>query len=318
MDLTFTNSAYLWYLAAVPILIVGHFYFLRYAKFRGMKFANFAALKRVADEKLLTKNYTSLALRIVILLCLILAASGATVWYDGAASENDYVVALDVSASMTSEDIEPNRLEAARGIVDGFLDELSASEARSRVGLVSFSGSTSIDQVVTDDIGTVRDALADVSVRQEGGTDIAGAVVTGTNLLVTGDGGRSLIVISDGSATVDNSQAIRRAVSYASGKRVTVNTLGIGSEAGPIGYLPAFYNATSSFNEETLLNLANSTGGTYLDVTNQTMDDALDQLVGETRTATLDIDLRPYLVVVALLLLFLEWGLASTRYRRLP
>ena len=111
-QITFENPAFLWLLLALPFLWMMHFYWLRHTKRKAMKFANFRVMKRITGKKLITKNYTLLLMRTLILLFAVLATSQMAFWYDGQASDNAFVIAIDTSASMRAEDILPSRLEA--------------------------------------------------------------------------------------------------------------------------------------------------------------------------------------------------------------
>ena len=110
MYLTFENPQYLWYLLSMPLLILSHFAFLRYSKRKAIRFANFQALKKVTGQKTMTKNHLVLLIRMMILFSLILAIAKTTLWREGYTNENDFVIAIDTSSSMTAQDIQPSRL----------------------------------------------------------------------------------------------------------------------------------------------------------------------------------------------------------------
>jgi len=66
VQLTFNQPANLWFLLAIPVLILAHYFFLRYAKRRALLSPNFQALKRVTGQRIVTRNYLLLTLRMVI------------------------------------------------------------------------------------------------------------------------------------------------------------------------------------------------------------------------------------------------------------
>ncbi|MFP4524402.1 MAG: BatA domain-containing protein, partial [Candidatus Woesearchaeota archaeon] len=101
MHLTFENPIYLWYLASIPLLVLTHFLSLRMAKRKAMRFANFQTLKRIAGERMVTKNVSVLIFRVLTVALLVLAASGVRLWYMAPQSDNNYVIGLDVSSSMS-------------------------------------------------------------------------------------------------------------------------------------------------------------------------------------------------------------------------
>ena len=92
MYLSFEHPTYLWYLLSIPLLIVTHYAFLKYTRRRALKFANFQALKRVTDEKVVTKNHIQLIIRCAIIISLILAMAQTTLWYKGQSNNNNFII----------------------------------------------------------------------------------------------------------------------------------------------------------------------------------------------------------------------------------
>ncbi len=318
MYVTFTHPEYLWYLLSVPLLIITHFVLLRYTKRKALKFANFQALKRVVEQKFLTKNYIVLVLRILILFCLIFAVADTAVWYKGMSNQNDFILALDTSASMTAQDIKPNRLDAAKEYAGNFINSLNSE---SKIGIVSFSGASFIEQLPTNSKSELKSAISAVELAHTGGTDIAGAIVTSTNLLLDSKKGKSIILLTDGSSTTGyfNKDPVDEGIKYANQNNVLIYTIGLGNEGDPIGYLPEYYNISSVYEEDVLIKIANQTGGKYYHVeTNQDLKDAYEDILQHKNEAYLSIDLSPGLMILALLLVFLEWGLINTRFRLIP
>lgn len=318
INLTFDNPLYLWYLLSIPFLIYTHFYLFRHTKLKAMKFANFEALKRVTGEKLITKNITLIVLRSILLVCIILAVSGTTLWYSGLVNQNDFIIAIDVSASMAAQDIQPTRLEAAKNYAIEIIENL---QTVSNIGVVTFSGTTFIDSAPTQDKDTLKKTIEAIEIAETGGTDIAGALITGTNMLLSSQKGKTIIIMTDGSNTVGAfiSDSVKNALEYTKRNHVVVHTIGIGSESGPIGYLPQYYNVSAVYNEGTLQDIANQTGGEYYNVkTNAELRAAEDKLEEASTKAMIPVKLSYGLMLVVLLLLFIEWGLINTRFRRIP
>src|SRR5581483_11241937 len=82
----------------------------------------------------------------------------------------DYMVVLDVSKSMLSQDIVPNRIEAAK---KALLDLLGRRDG-DRAGVVVFAGEALVQVPLTMDLEAVQLVLskADVDAVDRGGTDI--------------------------------------------------------------------------------------------------------------------------------------------------
>ncbi|MBL8966293.1 MAG: VWA domain-containing protein, partial [Spirochaetaceae bacterium] len=71
---------------------------------------------------------------------------------------NEIVFALDVSPSMAAEDFAPNRLEAAKAIIDDFL----SSRRNETVGLVAFGGEAALVCPPTLDYAALRRRLGEL------------------------------------------------------------------------------------------------------------------------------------------------------------
>lgn len=318
MYFAFEHPLYLWYLLSIPLLIVTHYAFLKYTRRRALRFANFQALKRVTDEKVVTKNHIVLIIRIIIILCLILAIAGTTLWYKGKTNDNDFVIAIDTSSSMTAQDFKPSRIEAAKSYANTFIDNLNSQAS---VGVLTFSGAAFIEQLPTENKADVKRAISNIEPAQVGGTDIAGAIVTGANILLPSKKGKIMVLMTDGSNTVSffTKDPIDESIKYARSNSISVYTIGLGTNSGPIGYLPEYYNISSVFDDTTLQKIANETGGKYYYAgNNQELDATYKDILSSTKEAYVPIQFASILAVTALIMIFVEWGLISTRYRGLP
>jgi len=318
MYLTFNHPEYLWYLVSIPVLILSHFAFLKYTKRKAIRFANFQALKRVEEQNIITKNYAILFIRIGILFFLILAISDTTLWYMGLTYQNDYVLAMDTSSSMTGKDLSPSRIEVAKEYSKRFIDQL---QGESSIGIVSFAGSAFIEQLPTKDRAALKSTLSVIDISQEGGTNIPDAIITSTNLLLNSKKGKTIVLLTDGSNTAGyfSKDPIKESTKYAHMNNVIIYTVGIGSNAGPIGYLPEYYNISAVYDEQTLVRIANDTGGRYFAASsNDELQKAYQEILYDSRQAYLSVNLGVGLLIAALGLFFLEWFLVNTRYKSLP
>ncbi len=317
MYVTFNNPFYLWLLFSIPLFIISHFFFLRRSKSKALKFANVETIRRISGERLITKNIIHLVLRVLIIFCLIIAVAGTKYWYIGQSNNVNYVFALDTSASMTSEDVKPTRFLSAKDNIKTIVSELSS---RTKLGLVTFAGVTEVQQTLTQSKIEFLISLERTSVSSSGGTDMPGAIITATNLLLTKPTeGKAIIMISDGVNTLGAhvSDSIKEAVNYARQNQIMIHTIGIGTNQGPVGYLPEYYNISSTFNEDTLKYIANATGGKYFYIqSSDELKQSLDYLSSNSTEQYLDVDLSFMALLLAVILLFIEWGLANTLYRR--
>ncbi len=306
-------------LLTIPIVIVMHFWLMKHSKMKAMKFANFNTLKRITGKKLITKNWMLLISRVIILFCVIMGVTGSVLWYDGESNSNDFVIAIDTSASMSTQDLEPSRLEVAKRHAISFMDVLKTD---AHIGLITFSGITFVNQPMTKSTFEIKEKIKEIELMEAGGTDLPGAIITATNLMTNGEKGKTLILLSDGSSTVGAflDESIKQAIEYAQNKHVIINTIGTGTDTEqPIGYLPETYNITSVYNEETLARISDLTNGKYYQgANNQQIIDAFNEIAQDSKRAKIDFDMTFILMLIAMVLLFIEWGMVNTRFKKLP
>ncbi|HLD43436.1 MAG TPA: VWA domain-containing protein [Candidatus Nanoarchaeia archaeon] len=318
MAFEFTNPQYLWFFLSIPFLIIVHFVSLRSSSQKAIEFANFEALAKIRrrmekEQPLLSifqyKNLVPLAVRVTSLTCLVLAVSGLIYSYSGEAPNFDFVLAIDISSSMLSEDLQPNRLEAAKEAAGAFQKLVSPAS----IGLVTFSGTSFIELDMTDSEAEVGNAIQRIAIRNIGGTDLGGAIITSVNLLSQAKNAKAVILLTDGQSNIGVGP--NDAISYASQKDVVVHTIGVGTLEG--GFFRDL-NVTTKLDEETLKEIAEQTGGLYFrgqDIPE--LNTAFSQIADFTRK-TITLPLAPALLLIAILLWVFDWLLISTRFRIIP
>lgn len=312
MEITFTNPVYLWFLISIPFLVLTHFFTLKYVKRRAMRFANFEAISRVTGGQALSKNMTLLFIRMFTLLFLIMSASGAILWYRGQSSDYNFVLTIDASGSMLADDIEPNRFDAAKEAAVLFIDKL---KSRASIGVVSFSGIGSVEQKLTEDYAIVKEAIMGIQIKTIHGTAIGDALVASSNLLITEDKAKLIILLTDGRENIANQEELNKVIDHLKDSHVTVNTIGVGTSEG--GTLPGI-EMVSTLDEGFLTNLAQATGGKYFRAESKEDLEKIYTEIATSEEADLPIKLSLPLMLAALALLFLEWGLINTKYRTIP
>ncbi len=308
--MTFTHPLYLTFLVSIPFFIIMHFLILKHVHRRAIKFANFEALARVTGMQVLNKNIIMLVIRIVALLFLIFSAAGTVLWYTGDVSEYDYILAIDTSSSMLANDFNPTRLEAAKTAALKFIDDMPP---QARVALVTFAGTPYVNQHPSTDRGLLKDAIKGIKSSRVSGTDIGGAIVTSANIMISSDRPRAVIILTDGQDNVGVS--IDDAVAYAVSNQLIAHAIGLGTEEGGT-FIRS--DLVSQIDEEALRDIADGTGGNLFMVENQQQIDQAYQALATTRRQPTSIELRLPLLLLAILILFFEWGLINTKFRTLP
>lgn len=309
MEVIFKDSRYLWFLVSIILLILIHFYTLKHQKRKALRFANFEAIARVTGEEILSKNITILFIRASALFLITFALAGTVVWYYGQTSEANFVLAIDASTSMTATDFSPSRLEAAKESATNFVESAGTN---TKIGVVSFSGASLIEQDLTEEYKEVRDSINNIQISSYGGTDLGEAIITSTNVLLKDDKSRVIVLLTDGRSNIG--VPLEDAVGYANENKVTIHTIGVGTSEGG-----AFAGGSvSKLDEESLKNIALNTEGNYYHAPDiETLQKSYQEIVRLNRQRV-SFNASPIFMLLALIILFMEWALISTKYRILP
>lgn len=303
MAITFTHAHYLSLLILIPVIVIIHFLSLRYQGGKALKFANFEAISRIKGIDIYSKNILILSLTVTISILLIFALSGLTVHRIADASSSSFVIAIDSSKSMEADDMIPNRMEAAKKTAIDFVD---LAPAGTKVGVISFSGNSYIEQEVTQDKSLIKKAIRDIDISSIGGTDLYGAIITSTNLLKSEEV-RAMILLSDGQLNVGG---LDEMLTYANTHNVMIHTIAIGtSEGGVTSY------GISKLDEESLKSIAYTTDGEFFRaIDTEEISQSFNQIL-DLKKQRVSFDLSIYLTIAALILFILEFVLLNTKYR---
>ena len=250
-------------------------------------------------------------MRLTIMSCLILSAAGATYWFNARGSDFNYGVAIDVSASMTADDYNPNRLEAAK---QAALEFVNAAGIGTKIGIITFTGTTFLKQRLSEDTASTRKTIEDIKIESVGGTAIGDALVTGSNLFFSGnEGDNVLVLLTDGQSNVGLDP--KEAIPFLLDNEVLVYTIGIGTLEGGnfVGDV-----GVSRLDEETLKFISTETGGMYFHADDASqLKEAFNDIV-QLKLKRVSKDLTLIFLVTSVVLLLVEWGLMNTKYRSLP
>ena len=207
---------------------------------------------------------------------------------------------------MEADDISPTRIAAAKQTASTFIDNAPIDI---NIGIVSFSGSSRIEQDLTNEKDMLKRAVNGIELKEIGGTDIYEAILTSSNLLKNQDH-RAVILLSDGQINVGT---IDDAIDYANYYQIIVHTIGIGTKEGGI----AEYGL-SKLDEDSLKSLAYEAGGIYASAENQENLTKAFSDIFQLTERKVAINISTYLLLFAILLVLLEFFLSNTKYLNLP
>lgn len=177
----------------------------------------------------------------------------------------DMALLLDVSQSMESVDIEPNRLEVARTTIDNFIDE----RHQDRLALVVFSGSAYTRIPLTLDHDILKESLQDVNTNSVGeqGTAIGMSISVGMNRLKKSDSSsKVMILVTDGDNNAGSINPMT-AAQLAKELGIKIYTIGVGTDQTIIP-VQVFGQTTyqtyeGGLDEGLLQDIAEATNGKY-------------------------------------------------------
>ncbi len=208
------------------------------------------------------------------------------------------MVALDISASMLAQDLQPDRLTRAKQTII----ELMAQLRGDQVGLVLFSGASFIQFPLTNDYDTARSFLVSAApgMISRPGTAIADAIRTArTGFDATRSSQKVIIVMTDGESHEGNALA---EAADAAANNITIYTIGFGSPDGEpipefdqIGNIVGFKRdelgevILSRLDEAGLTQIAETGGGAYFQASASGAEiSALAEIIDRLESAELE------------------------------
>ena len=196
----------------------------------------------------------------------------------------DIILTVDVSLSMLSRDLEPDRLVALKGIAKKFVEK----RVNDRIGLVAYSAEAFTKVPVTSDHQVVLDELELLNPFElEPGTAIGEGLTVAVNHLKDSKAKSKIIILmTDGVNTIENAMNPLVAAQIAKSKDIKVYSIGIGTNGYAL--MPVhtdvfgdliFSEVEVKIDEPLLKDIAEITGGKYFRATsNESLANVYDQI----------------------------------------
>ncbi|MCY1692836.1 VWA domain-containing protein [Curtobacterium sp. SL109] len=171
--MTFTTPWLLLALIPVAALALAYVLVQRRRQRYAVRFATLPMLDKLVPKRPRWRRHLPAALVLLGLGSLGVAAAQPQVDIRVPYERATVIVAIDTSGSMQADDVEPNRLEAAKSAAEQFVAEMPETF---NVGAISFAGGAEVIAPATEDHDAVRDAIAAMD-DGGGGTAIGDAVI---------------------------------------------------------------------------------------------------------------------------------------------
>jgi Ca-activated chloride channel family protein len=326
----FADPQYLLLLLAVPFL--GYWEFWKRAdKIAGIRYSDVRTLERSDVGRTARYRHMLPVLRMLALAALVVAFARPQ---SGVTGENvvtegiDIVLAVDISSSMLAEDIEPNRIEAAKQVAADFV----RGRRNDRIGLVVFAGEAFTQVPLTLDYDVVATVLGELQVGMiEDGTAIGMGLATAVKRLRDSDAQSKVIVLlTDGR---NNRGEIDPLTAAQMAQALGVKVYSIGAGTRGVARVPVddpmfgrrYASMRVDIDEPTLEQAAALTGGQYYRATDRASLENIYREIDELETTEIEVqhftrygELFHFPLIAGLVLVVLETALGNTVLRKIP
>jgi Ca-activated chloride channel homolog len=237
--LRFENPEFLVGLWIIPFLIL-LLIFQAFNRKRSLKkWGNLELVKKLFPQYSRSKFWIKGIFKIIAFASLVIAIANPQIGSKLSEAKRegiDLMILLDVSNSMLSEDVKPNRLELSKQ----YISRIISKSEQDRIGLIVFAGRAYTQVPLTSDHSALKLFLSSIEPGMIGnqGTLIAEALNLATNSFPKNDEkSRAVLLITDGE---DHEENAIKAAKSADSAGIIIHSLGVGSEEG--GPIPIVNN----------------------------------------------------------------------------
>ncbi|HNB54621.1 MAG TPA: VWA domain-containing protein, partial [Anaerolineales bacterium] len=169
-------------LAGIPVIVAAYIWALRRRKRFAVRYSSLSLLRDVVPRQSWIRRHLPFALFVLALTFLIGALTRPVAKVIVPSGQTAVILAIDVSLSMCSTDILPNRLEAAKAAAISFIDR---QDPDIQIGIVAFAGFAVVVQEPTNDRELLYDAVESLVTARR--TAIGSAILEAINALAEYD-----------------------------------------------------------------------------------------------------------------------------------
>ncbi len=150
--MTFTWPSVLIALVLIPLLVAAYIWLLRRRRKFAVRYASLSLIRAALPKRSRWRRHLPFALFLASLASLIIAAARPQAVVEVPTSRTTVLLVLDVSGSMCSTDVPPNRLTVAQQVARNFVKDRASG---TKIGLLAFAGFAQVVVAPTTD----KDAL---------------------------------------------------------------------------------------------------------------------------------------------------------------
>ncbi len=158
--MNFLWPGFLVFMGLIPLLIGLYIWSLRRKRF-AVRYSSLELIRAAQPNKSRWRRHIPIAVFLLALASLVTALSRPVVITSIPTNQSIIILTIDVSGSMRSRDIQPNRLQAAEDAAFAFIQN---QKANTDIGLVAFSTFAETIQPPTSNQEALQQALASLTV----------------------------------------------------------------------------------------------------------------------------------------------------------
>jgi Ca-activated chloride channel family protein len=285
-------------LGLMPVIVASYIWVLRRRRSSAVRYSSLALVREALPRQSRLRRHLPFALFLLALISLVIAFSRPVAVVSVPAGQANIILAMDVSRSMCSTDIEPNRLETAEAAALSFIQRQVSS---TQIGIVAFAGyaeliqSPTSDQEILEDVvvslitgrrtaigSAIQRSLAAVAEIDQSVAPLETDTLSPVEPTPVPRGAYApsiIVLLTDGASNQGPSPLL--AAQQAADRGVRVYTIGFGTEEGGVMDCGPGYPSDSWFDgqqsgggfgsgrfrrgidEPTLIEIAETTGGAY-------------------------------------------------------
>jgi Ca-activated chloride channel family protein len=148
-------------LGLIPIIVGAYILILRRRRRYAVRYSSLSLVRAAQSKQLSWRRHVPMALFLLGLVSLVIALGRPTASVVVPSGQATIVLAMDISGSMCSTDIQPNRLLAAE---DAALSFIHSQRSNTQIGIVVFAGFAEIIQPPTRDQKALETAIRGLNV----------------------------------------------------------------------------------------------------------------------------------------------------------
>jgi len=327
--MTFHNPGFLFLLLLLIPLIFWYVWEMQKSD-ASLQISSVQKLKNLPKTNRARYKHLPFILRVLAITLLIFAIArpqSSNSWHTESTEGIDIMMALDISGTMQAEDLQPSRLEAAKTVATEFI----LSRPNDNIGLVVFAAESFTQCPLTIDHRVLINLFSGVKygLIQDGtaiGLGLANAV---SRIKDSKAKSKVVILLTDGSNNQGDIAPIT-AAEIAKTFGVRVYAIGVGSHGVvnipvPTPFGVRYQQMESEFDEKTLKDIAEKTGGKYFRATDNSKLRAIYQEIDQLEKTKINVkefsnksESYFFFALLAFICFFAEIIIRNTWLRKMP